>query len=1193
MPMDYKAGDAVFFVHPLHSWIRGSVVSVEKDTITCKSEDKERKEVHQGDITAGLKTGSVEMFHNECLDDSKHDDLLLLPVLHEATLLRCLYLRYMNDIIYTNIGAIVVALNPFNYEIPRYKDDKMAKFLAIGKHTDKVPNHGLYPHSWLSAHNTYFEMIENSENQCVLISGESGAGKTEATKIVMKYLAAISCLSGSAEEKKVGENVGKRLTACSPILESFGNAKTVRNDNSSRFGKFMEVKFNGQGRLIGAFTTKYLLEKSRILTASEGERVYHSFYIALRGKYKGHLQFETESTYISVNSGKCLNNKEFDTAEDFEEVCDAMKNVGMSDDEIKSVWHIPAAVLNLQNIMFLEDKTDREFSVLDDRTSKFVAQTAKLLYISDQELVKEFLTFVRTTPDGDIISRTSVDGAIDARNSLCKHMYDGVFGWLVEKCNATCDAESSGNWIGLLDIFGFEDFKMNSFEQLCINLTNETLQGHYNNFIFAKDMAECKAEGIDTADIICPDNSKCIQMLTGQGGIIPLLDECCSIDKSTDFNFLEKVDSGHIKNVFYGKNKTSRDTFFVRHYAGDVTYTITGWIEKNRDTLRDQMKTLIRKSTDKIIAQSLPAPVRKEDQKKGKAPTVGGFFALQLKSLMEKINATNPHWIRCVKPHPAKKPLMLDGVQTMKQLESSGVLGTVKIRKAGYPVRISNEAFLRKYVVCITTTSTDAKARIENILENAGVTGKALSQQGVTKVFLKTEALTKLERFRDECLKSRVALLQEIGNGYLGRKKCFMEFVEKHRAELLRQKREREERERAEREAEERARREAEEKARLIREAEERRRKREEQKLQEKRNKAAVTMQRYVRGGLCRLRIFRKVLEETRAKYERDRENLLMEERRAARAVDVKRLQTEKQWISFLNNVDHLKNKSSVDRERQVKHDEQKRRIAIREHARKEDEARDIIESDESHERQTLVARCEMLAAHKLELREQELRARKMFEQQTKPPSLQQQTSSFRPMSPPPANHRSARADARTRELLSEYATSRARAFEEYFPPPPPRQTFAALSDFSRPQPTPSTPGYSTTPRRRDLFEVAKGRWAEQDEWMDSRAAAMAPSAFAGGQRPTDVRAGMEDAYTGPHRTVDAILRDHSTLNTTSTSFTSTSRQQNLVNSTSVSEPPWMSASTPNYATNMPASVQRARTAELRSTVDWDSVFNS
>lgn len=1157
-------------MHAQHSWIRGSIVSLEKDTVTCKTDDPDRKEVHSGDVVSGVKSNQIELFHNECLDDAKNDDLLNLAVLHEATLLRCLYLRYMSDVIYTNIGAIVVALNPFNYEIARYKDDRMARFLALGRHMDKIPDHGLYPHSWSTAHNTYFEMIENSENQCILISGESGAGKTEATKIVMKYLAAVSCLSGSPEEKKIGESVGKKLSACSPILECFGNAKTVRNDNSSRFGKFMEVKFNGQGRLIGAFTTKYLLEKSRIITASEGERVYHSFYVALRGKYKGHLQFESESTYISVNSGKTLNNKEFDTAQDFEEVCDSMKSVGMTDDEIKSVWHIPAAVLNLLNVSFMEDKKDREFSVLDEKTSKFVQQAAKLLYISDQDLVREFLSFVRTTPDGDIVSRTSVDGAIDARNALCKHMYDGVFGWLVQKCNDTCDATSTGNWIGLLDIFGFEDFKFNSFEQLCINLTNETLQGHYNNFIFAKDMAECKAEGIDTADIVCPDNSKCIQLLTGQGGVIPLLDECCAIDKNTDFNFIEKVDSGHQKNPFYGKNKTSRDTFFIRHYAGDVTYTVTGWIEKNKDTLRDQMKLLIRRSTDKIVAQSLPMPIPKEQQK-GKAPTVGGFFAMQLKSLMEKINGTNPHWIRCVKPHPSKKPLNFDGIQTMKQLESSGVLGTVKIRKAGYPVRIPSDSFLKKYSVCVTTSSPDAKARINSILEMAGVAGKAFSQLGVTKVFLKTEALTKLERLREECLKDRVAFLQTIGHGYLARKGCFTMFVEKHRAELLRLKREREERERAEREAEERARREAEEKARLIREAEERRRKREEQKLQEKRNKAAICIQRYVRGGLCRLRVFRQVLEETRTKFERERELLLVEERRAAHAVDAKRQTTEKQWIAFLNNVDHLRNKSSVDRERQVKHDEQKRRIACREMCRYEETSRQALESDESHERQMLVARCEMLARHKRELVEQESRARRIFEQQTTldGPLRGRSPHAGARSAPHPVHHMSARSDNRTREVLSEFAVSRAKAFEEYFSPTP--RASAAQEAVPR--------GSGPSLLKKERFEVAKERWREQDEWLDYRASSTNAAA---------TRLLSSDAYSGPHRTVDSILRDYATTSPTPRPNPTSPVPAN--HTRLGEEPPWMRSSA--VPTPSP-SVRRTMNSEMRSAVDWDAVFNS
>jgi myosin heavy subunit len=251
-----------------------------------------------------------------------------------------------------------------------------------------------------------------------------------------------------------------------------------------------------------------------------------------------------------------------------------------------------------------------------------------------------------------------------------------------------CDVDVQGSWIGLLDIFGFEDFEKNSFEQLCINLTNETLQNHYNSYIFDRDMEECRAEGIDVTEIKCPDNAPCLRMIAAKGGIIPLLDEECALGQGSETSFLDKITSAFEGNPFFGRKKTSRTSFIIHHYAASVTYEIDGWLDKNRDTLKDAVKLMMRDSKDALVSRVLPEPIP-ADQKQGRGLTVGGFFNSQLQDLMAVINSTNPHWIRCVKPHPAKKPRMFDGMSANNQLESSGVLGTVKIRKAGYPVRIT------------------------------------------------------------------------------------------------------------------------------------------------------------------------------------------------------------------------------------------------------------------------------------------------------------------------------------------------------------------------------------------------------------------------------------------------------------------------------------------------------------------------
>ena len=757
----YREGDIVFFRHPKHSWVVGNVSGYNNKHYQCKANDPVRQCV--GDVCEKLKEAEVTSCREDLLDETPHD-LLTLTVLHDATLLRCLYIRYFKDIIYTNIGAIVVALNPFNFKIPWYQDDKMKSYLEEGSVIEKN-----LPHSWAQAHNTYNEMITDKSNQCILISGESGAGKTEATKIVMKYLAAISSCQGTAEEKAAGMAVGGKLNACSPILESFGNAKTVRNDNSSRFGKFMKVKFSKTGQLVGAHTTKYLLEKSRIIMAAKQERVYHALYMVTRGKYASDFELEDDAKYKSLNSGSCLNNNEYDSAEDFDGVCSAMANIGMKEIEIRSVWACTAGIVSIQNLCFV---ADGEGSGIDPKTKRYLDRSVALWRVDSETLQREFVTssLVIQGETNKTTKMLTPTNAIDVRDATAKALYNGLFGWLVEKSNELCDVEATGSWIGLLDIFGFEDFEKNSFEQMCINLTNETLQNHYNSYIFTRDMEECRQEGIDVTEVTCPDNGPCLQLITGKSGIMALLDEECTLGKGSDLSLLEKVEQAHGKHPFFEKKKTSKDTFMIHHYAASVTYDVNGWLEKNRDTLKDTIRLLMRSSADPLIATLLEAPV----ERKGRMLTVGGFFKDQVNLLMELINSTNPHWIRCVKPHPAKRARMFDGIQTMNQLESSGVLGTVKIRKAGYPIRTAFEKFNFRYRIILTNSNVKAKHPrdfSEAILVAVNMKDKKFAQIGKTKVFMKSEAFPLIERRRNEFLLKHAVNLQSHGRGYLSRKK--------------------------------------------------------------------------------------------------------------------------------------------------------------------------------------------------------------------------------------------------------------------------------------------------------------------------------------------------------------------------------------------------------------------------------------
>eukprot|EP00760_Papus_ankaliazontas_P000669 PhM_4_TR10174/c0_g1_i1/m.4161/K10357/MYO5; myosin V len=764
MPL-FRENNDVFVKHKDKGWVVGVVTAVVETAPQGKSNSSSPSTTtynvrdEDGDELTKVPEENLAMHQGGSTADEDVQDLLFLTVLHEATLLRCLRLRYMKDIVYTNIGAIVVALNPFNFKIPHYVDGKMQDYLEEGE----TIRHNL-PHSWAVAHNTYFEMVNERRNHTILVSGESGAGKTEACKMVMKYLGQVSMLRSSEEDKTAADKIRTRVIQSSPILEGFGNAKTVRNDNSSRFGKFVQIKFHPTGwYLNGAFTTKYLLEKSRIVTAALDERVYHAFYYLAKGRDCEKYGLGGVKDYKSTTAGKCTEIRNVDDGQDYLEVIEAMDTVGISKEEQDALWGVVAGCLVSQNIAFLNGGGD-DASLVDPTTAKFVEQQARLWQVPPEALTSEYIQSVREARGESFTVKHKPSVAADMRDSLAKHMYDNLFGWLVSKINDTTDAaEEGGHWIGLLDIFGFECFTVNSFEQMCINLTNETLQNHYNNFIFTRDIAECRAEGIDVTDVQCPDNTPCLQLMNDKMGIMGILDDEASLPSGTDAGFLSKVEQNCAKNPFFERPRVQKvPSFVVRHYAGNVAYTVDGFVEKNRDNLKDAMRTLMNNSASPFVAALLPPPVL---EKVGRGLTVGGFFRQQLRELMETVNATNPHWIRCIKPHPAKKPLMFDGLTTTSQLESSGVLGTVKIRKAGYPVRMQYHNFCVRFKTLVgRPPPKDAPvADLEDVVLRAMRIAKIEvgkgAQLGKTKIFMKSEAFHALDQAReDEALRNRTKL---------------------------------------------------------------------------------------------------------------------------------------------------------------------------------------------------------------------------------------------------------------------------------------------------------------------------------------------------------------------------------------------------------------------------------------------------
>mgnify|MGYP001579090750 CR=1 FL=1 len=757
----FAIGEKVFFEHAEESWILGKVKDVlpgpkagEKH-YTCEGAALVKAgppSTSAGPLisTTGLPESKLHHIVGGHPDeDPTCDDLLDLSYLHASTLVHSIRRRYFDNVIYTRIGPIIVALNPYDYTLPNYVDARMPQYIAEG---DRViaSKSTLLPHAWSTAHYAYWQNRTFSKNQSILVSGESGAGKTETAKIVVRYLGIVSTSRCSATERNDAEEVTKKVNGTSPILEAFGNAKTARNDNSSRFGKFMKVQFDTRGVMVGALIEVYLLEKSRIVTHAHQERSYHSFYQLLKGSTQGtktRMQLDDASRYRNLNVGDAVNIAGVDDAEDYSEVARSMDIVGLTPPEQQAVWEVVGGVLHAQLIDFVENANGE--SSVSATTFSHATQTAMLWNVNATELVKEYCTTTSNANNETWTKALRRDQAADVRDALSKALYEKLFLNLVHRINAliSVSEDRSANWIGLLDIFGFESFPINSFEQLCINLANETLQGHYNHTIFTRDMEECKEEGIDTQSVVFYDNNMCLELLSGKMSIMSLLDDESALSKGSDQSFFEKVRdtfAAHPNFVVPRLQKTS--AFIVKHYAGDISYTVTNFREKNNDSLKDAMKLLLRRSGTSFIAGLLPEP----EDRRGKALTVGGLFRQQLKNLMATINSTNPHWIRCVKPHSAKKPRMFRGCEVMNQLCYAGVLETIRIRKMSFCVRFPFDEFWRhfKNILKRKLPAGGEKQAAADIIKAAKL-GRESGQVGKTKIFLKTEgfhAVSKLNQ---------------------------------------------------------------------------------------------------------------------------------------------------------------------------------------------------------------------------------------------------------------------------------------------------------------------------------------------------------------------------------------------------------------------------------------------------------------
>ncbi|XP_046426981.1 myosin heavy chain, muscle isoform X6 [Neodiprion fabricii] len=747
----------------------------------------------KGDVVSvSLPGGETKDFKKDQLQQvnppkyEKAEDMSNLTYLNDASVLHNLKQRYYHKLIYTYSGLFCVAINPYK-RYPVYTQ-RCAK-LYRGKRRSEVP-----PHIFAISDGAYVNMLTNSENQSMLITGESGAGKTENTKKVIAYFATV----GASTKKEDNPNQKKgsledQVVQTNPVLEAFGNAKTVRNDNSSRFGKFIRIHFGPSGKLAGADIETYLLEKARVISQQSLERSYHIFYQMMSGSVNGlkPMCFLSDNIYdyYNVSQGK-ISIPGMDDGEECQLTDQAFDVLGFTQEEKDNIYKITAAVMHMGGMKFKQ--RGREEQAEADGTEEG-ERVAKLLGCDCADLYKNLLKPRIKVGNEFVTQGRNKDQVAYSVGAMSKAMFDRLFKWLVKKCNETLDTKQKRqHFIGVLDIAGFEIFDFNGFEQLCINFTNEKLQQFFNHHMFVLEQEEYKKEGIDWAFIdFGMDLLACIELIEKPMGILSILEEESMFPKATDKTFEEKLNNNHLgKSPNFLKPKPPKPGqqaahFAIGHYAGNVPYNITGWLEKNKDPLNDSVVDQFKKSQNKLLVEIFadhPGQSGGGDAgggKGGRGKKGGGFSTVsssykeQLNNLMTTLRATQPHFVRCIIPNELKQPGLIDSHLVMHQLTCNGVLEGIRICRKGFPNRMVYPDFKLRYKIlapaAVDKVASDPKKAAEAVLDAAALDADQF-RLGHTKVFFRAGVLGQMEELRDERLSKIVSWMQAFVRGYLTRK---------------------------------------------------------------------------------------------------------------------------------------------------------------------------------------------------------------------------------------------------------------------------------------------------------------------------------------------------------------------------------------------------------------------------------------
>uniref|UniRef100_A0A673KXG7 Unconventional myosin-Vb n=1 Tax=Sinocyclocheilus rhinocerous TaxID=307959 RepID=A0A673KXG7_9TELE len=810
-----KSYTRVWIPDPEDVWKSAEIIKDYKEgdpVLNLKLEDETTLE-----YSVGPKNNPLPFLRNPDILVGEND-LTALSYLHEPAVLHNLKVRFLeSNHIYTYCGIVLVAINPYE-QLQIYGEEVINAY--SGQNMGDMD-----PHIFAVAEEAYKQMARDEKNQSIIVSGESGAGKTVSAKYAMRFFATVG---GSANDTSVEEKV----LASSPIMEAIGNAKTTRNDNSSRFGKYIQIGFDRRYYIIGANMRTYLLEKSRVVFQAEDERNYHIFYQLCAScslsEFKDlSLTSAEDFTYTSLGENIFIDG--VNDAEDLVKTREALTMLGVKEIHQMSIFKIIASILHLGNVGIVSERDGESCHINRDDT--YLHHFCRLLGIEQEQMEHWLCRRKLVTTAETYVKNMSHAQAVNARDALAKHIYAHLFDWIVEHINkALHTSTKQHSFIGVLDIYGFETFEINSFEQFCINYANEKLQQQFNSHVFKLEQEEYMKEQIPWTLIDFYDNQPCIDLIEAKLGILDLLDEECKVPKGTDQNWAQKLYGKHSNSGHFEKPRMSNRSFIVVHFADKVEYQCDGFLEKNRDTVYEEQINILKASQFQLVADLFhdgkdsgpptsksskinvraAKPVPKGHNREHRK-SVGTQFRNSLHLLMETLNATTPHYVRCIKPNDYKESFVFDSRRAVQQLRACGVLETIRISAAGYPSRWTYPDFFSRYRVLMTRkdmTIGDKKQVCKNLLETL-IKDPDKFQFGKTKIFFRAGQVAYLEKlradkFRFACIKIQKTVrgwlqriryrkirksaitLQRYGRGYMARR--YAEMLRLTRAALICQK---------------------------------------------------------------------------------------------------------------------------------------------------------------------------------------------------------------------------------------------------------------------------------------------------------------------------------------------------------------------------------------------------------------------